>query len=519
MNNLNYLKRAIFDIILLSLLLTLSIFTMSCSNNSIKNEVKSAETESIKSSISGSNKQNDERDGFDQSRNAQGERPNGGMGGPDKSGDEVLQGLIETEIPKFQQFSYTDEQSNITIEYNLYIPKNYDPNKKYPMVQFIPDASAFGKGTLFALKQGYGGLVWTTDEAQSKNECFVYVPAFNQGLKNDYPTLNVRMSSVVDDDYNVSEDVFVNIDCIKDICKKYSIDTDRIYTTGQSMGGILSFFYAAFFNDVFAAYMPVGSQFDNSIVQYLPDIHIGNAKIIYIVSEGDTKAGEGMTDLMNILDWDDSRYSFREFSVKETYENQNKIINEAIAEGKNLNLFMFNEGEVVPEGIKSNNEHMYSFDYAYKIDAAREYLFKNKKGAVNQNPNSIYLRDGAKTLDKKEEDYASKAEYENALLSAYILLLRATLLNDKKAPRYIGYMYENGLGVNQSDIQASIFYHIGAMRGDITSNYYLGLMYLDGRGVAKNVDRAKYYLSIATNSGNDDATGVKEAKLKLSEIE
>ena len=267
MNNLNYLKRAIFDIILLSLLLTLSIFTMSCGNNNlVKNQVESVETENINSSISGSDEQKNESDGFDQSRNAQGERPNGGMGGLDKSGDEVLQGWIETEIPKFQQFSYTDEQSNITIEYNLYIPKNYDPNKKYPMVQFIPDASAFGKGTLFALKQGYGGLVWTTDEAQSKNECFVYVPAFNQGLKNDYPTLNVRMSSVVDDDYNVSEDVFVNIDCIKDICKKYSIDTDRIYTTGQSMGGILSFFYAAYFNDVFAAYMPVGSQFDNSIV-------------------------------------------------------------------------------------------------------------------------------------------------------------------------------------------------------------------------------------------------------------
>lgn len=124
MNNLNYLKRAIFDIILLSLLLTLSTFAMSCGNNSIKNEVKSVETESFESSTSGSDEENDEINGFDQSRNGQGERPNGGMGGPDKSGDEVLQGLIETEIPKFQQFSYTDEQSNITIEYNLYIPKN-----------------------------------------------------------------------------------------------------------------------------------------------------------------------------------------------------------------------------------------------------------------------------------------------------------------------------------------------------------------------------------------------------------
>ena len=508
MNNLNHLKRAILDIILLLFLFILSVFVMSCgSNNSIKNQVESAETESIKSSISGSDEQKDEREGFDHSRNGQGERPNGRMGGPDKSGDEVLQGLIETEIPKFQRFSYTDEQSNITIEYNLYIPKNYDPNKKYPMVQFIPDASAFGKGTLFALKQGYGGLVWTTDEAQSKNECFVYVPAFNQGLKNDYPTLNVRMSSVVDDDYNVSEDVFVNIDCIKDLCKKYSIDTDRIYTTGQSMGGILSFFYAAYFNDVFAAYMPVGSQFDNSVVQYLPDSDIGNANIIYLVSEGDTKASAGMNELISILGEDESKYSFRKFSIKETYETQNKIVNEAIAEGKNLNLFMFNKGEVVPEGVKSNNEHMYSFDYAYKIDAAREYLFTKTKNKTTKN-SSEYTKVGIDNID-------NATNYKEA----YTSLLKGTILNDRKAPRYIGFLYENGLGVNQSDIQASIFYHIGAMRGDITSNYYLGLMYLDGRGVNKNENRAKYYLCVAANSGNDDATGVKEAKLKLSEME
>ena len=339
--------------------------------------------------------------------------------------------MIVTEIPKFKQFSYTDEQSNITIEYNLYIPKNYDPNKKYPLVQFIPDASAFGKGTLFSLKQGYGGLVWTTEEAQAKNECFVYVPTFNYGLSQNYPNLNVRMESTVDDDHNVSEDVFVNLDVIKNICKNYSIDTDRIYTTGQSMGGILSFFYATYFNDVFAAYMPVGSQFNNNMVKRL-----NNRNIIYLVSEGDTKASEGMNELKKLLDENGTNYTYKYFSIKDTYENQNAIINEGVAEGNNFNLFMFKKGEVVPEGVKSNNEHM----------------------------------------------------------------------------------YKNGLGLNQNDVQANIYYHIGARRDDITSNYYLGLMYLEGKGVNKNVERAKYYFELAANSGNDEATGVKEAKEKLESI-
>ena len=106
------------------------------------------------------------------------------------------------------------------------------------------------------------------------------------------------------------KDVFINIDVIKDICNNYSIDTNRIYTTGQSMGGILSFFYETYFNDIFAAYMPVGSQFDNNMVKKLKD-----RNIIYLVSEGDSKASEGMNELKNLLDEDNTNYSYRYFSI------------------------------------------------------------------------------------------------------------------------------------------------------------------------------------------------------------
>ena len=425
-------------------------------------------------------------------------RPNGG-GGIDKSDDETLQSLIESEVPKFKQFSYTDDASGITVNYNLFIPENYDSNKKYPMVQFIPDASLFGKDTLSQLTQGYGGLVWTTEEAQKKNECFVYVPAFSGGLSHDYKTVQSRMESVVDDDNNVSEDVFINLDVIKDICKNYSIDTDRIYTTGQSMGGILSFFYATYFNDIFAAYMPVGSQFDNNMVKRLKD-----RNIIYLVSEGDTKASEGMSKLKNLLDEENTKYSYRYFSIKDTYENQNKIVKEAVSEGNNYNLFMFKKGEVVPAGVQSNNEHMYSFDYAYKIDAAREYLFTKTKNNNNQQVN--FANAGKKKLEEGKNEEALE------------LFLDGCVASDKKAPRYVGYMYENGLSLPQNDIQASIFYHIGTLRDDITSYYYLGLMYLQGKGVNQNTERAKEYFEKAANSGNENATGVKEAKEELEKL-
>lgn len=395
---MNRIAKKVIELFIISLM-AFSLISCNGSEN-VSNEVVS-ETLSVNDSKEESSEMmretNDDNLGGARQAGGGNNRPNGG-GGIDKSDDETLQSLIESEVPKFKQFSYTDDASGITVNYNLFIPKNYDSNKKYPMVQFIPDASLFGKDTLSQLTQGYGGLVWTTEEAQNKNECFVYVPAFTAGLSHDYKTIQSRMESVVDDDNNVSEDVFTNIDVIKDICKNYSIDTDRIYTTGQSMGGILSFFYATYFNDIFAAYMPVGSQFDNNMVKRLKD-----RNIIYLVSEGDSKASEGMNELKNLLDEENTNYSYRYFSIKDTYENQNKIVNEAVLEGNNYNLFMFKKGEVVPEGVKSNNEHMYSFDYAYKIDAAREYLFTKTKN--NDNQQASFANDGKEKLDDgKNED-------------------------------------------------------------------------------------------------------------------
>lgn len=79
-------------------------------------------------------------------------------------------------------------------------------------------------------------------------------------------------------------------------------------------------------------------------------------------------------------------------------------------------------------------------------------------------------------------------------------------------------MYENGILLSQNDIQASIFYHIGTTRDDITSYYYLGLMYLKGKGVNQNTERAKEYFEKVANSGNENATGVKEAKEELEKL-
>ncbi|MBR1711504.1 MAG: hypothetical protein IJ719_22215 [Clostridia bacterium] len=89
---------------------------------------------------------------------------NGGMRGgagnmTDKSSDAELQSMISEIAPKFSLLTYEDAETGTSLQYQLYVPENYDPSLSYPMIQFIPDSSVVGKGTDAVLTQGWGGLI------------------------------------------------------------------------------------------------------------------------------------------------------------------------------------------------------------------------------------------------------------------------------------------------------------------------------------------------------------------------
>ena len=165
----------------------------------------------------------------------------GNGGGTDKSSDTELQSMITEVAPKFQLLTYEDAETGTSLQYQLFIPENYDETQSYPMIQFIPDSSAVGRGTDYVLTQGWGGLIWATEEEQAKHPAFVVVPVFTE--------------TVVDDNFNHSSQIDVAMRLLQSLTETYSIDTDRIYTTGQSMGGMTSFHLSIAYPGFFAAYL------------------------------------------------------------------------------------------------------------------------------------------------------------------------------------------------------------------------------------------------------------------------
>lgn len=287
----------------------------------------------------------------------------GGGGSADKSGDAELQSMITNVAPKFKLLTYEDAATGTSLQYYLFVPEGYDENTSYPLIQFIPDSSVVGKDPETVLTQGWGGLIWATDAEQSKHASFVVVPVFTE--------------TVVDDNFNHSAQIDTAVRLINSLTDKYNIDTGRLYTTGQSMGGMTSFYLNLAYPDLFAASLFVGSQWDTSIMKPLE-----SRSFFYIVSAGDPKASAGQTDLMDVFDRDKASYSHAEWSAQDTADVQNSAVGKMLAEGNKANFITFTAGTTVTSGSTGKSgagEHMTSFDYAYRIEAVRDWLFAQSK--------------------------------------------------------------------------------------------------------------------------------------------
>ncbi len=288
-----------------------------------------------------------------------GMRPQGGGRGmkTEKSDSSVTRMIAEV-LPQFKQLCFADVQTGRSLPYNLFVPKDYDGSKQYPLVLYMSDLSTVGDDVQRPLTQGWGGLIWATEAEQAKHPAFVLVPAYTK--------------QAVDDNWSTSDEVEMTIRLLEQVCSDYSIDRLRLYTTGQSMGGMMSFYFNIHHPHLFAASIFVGSQWDTSKMAPF----IGN-KFFYIVAGGDDKASKGMSDLGKVLACQGVVPAKGQWNAKLPVTEQNDSVRTMLAKGNDINFITFTKGSVLPESGRGM-EHMASFDYAYRLDAVRDWLFDQR---------------------------------------------------------------------------------------------------------------------------------------------
>lgn len=283
-----------------------------------------------------------------------------------KSSKEILINSASRDliVEDFKQFEFKDPKTGLTLGYNLYIPKNYDKNKKYPLVLFIHDAGPTDlKETVVALIQGNGAIVFASPEEQAKHEAFVLAPKYNK--------------KIVNDDGNIDPLLDTTLNLLDYLKNEYSIDTDRLYTTGQSMGGMMSIVMNFRQPDLFAASYLVACQWDPTVVAPM-----AKNKIWITVSTGDEKAFPGMNAITDTLKKNGAKVAYG--SWKGTYSSEEfiKAVKEMEKENANVNYSTLEKGTVIPKDVvetSKGGEHIYTWTIAYNIEGIRDWLFSQSK--------------------------------------------------------------------------------------------------------------------------------------------
>lgn len=137
--------------------------------------------------------------------------------------------LVRADEYEARTFSGADGK---TLPYRLLIPKNYDKAQKYPLVLFLHGAGERGTDNAAQLK--HGAPLFLKPEVRDQFPCFVVAPQ----CPNEQQWSAVKgWNGPVAYGEEPAGPMALALGAVDAIEKEFSIDPDRLYVTGLSMGG------------------------------------------------------------------------------------------------------------------------------------------------------------------------------------------------------------------------------------------------------------------------------------------
>jgi len=169
------------------------------------------------------------------------------VGAPLSAADAAAAAARKYPADIYEARSFTSSEGD-TIPYRLFVPEDYDPKKKYPVILFHHGGGGTGNDNRKNLE---GALVkeWIGPEAQAKNQCLIVVPQIPGKGKT-----NKNLEVAVDAMKRRIRTIHEILDSLE---KEYSIDTSREYVTGLSFGGECTWLSLIERPDRFAAAVPI----------------------------------------------------------------------------------------------------------------------------------------------------------------------------------------------------------------------------------------------------------------------
>ena len=245
------------------------------------------------------------------------------------------------------------------VNYSVYVPESFDGTTSLPLITFIPDAT-YSRSSLSELKGAQCPTAWITEENMREHPCFILIMEGS------------AQGADIDDTSTFSSQVVPIID---EVAAAYAADTNKLYLTGQSMGGIFDFVLNDKYPDKFAATVYVACQpgdepYDDQYNSIIENRQYLNQTFVYIASAMDPKAPKGQASVMEALDEAGIEYGLLQDIDHEGGEVTEAAVSELLGQGYQQNVLQFTS----VAGGNPPQEHMQSFQYAYNIQAIFEWL-------------------------------------------------------------------------------------------------------------------------------------------------
>ncbi len=153
---------------------------------------------------------------------------------------------------------YDGKAHHVSLKYSLYVPRNYSPRKKYMLVLHIEDGGGLGDDPMISLTEAQAAANYASPQVQRFAKSQGY-----GGLIVAIPQIPNSGQSVADN-LTGNEYLPATWQLMDRLTRRYNIDKNRIYGSGQSMGGMQILDMAAQRDNYFAGIWSIGSQWGSN---------------------------------------------------------------------------------------------------------------------------------------------------------------------------------------------------------------------------------------------------------------
>ena len=159
----------------------------------------------------------------------------------------LAQGAPPPPEDRFEARTHQNDRGE-RMPYRLYLPAGYDPLRKYPLLLWLHGSKGRGKDNKRQLRgaNAWAAVEFSSEETQAKFPHVIVAPQCP--LKRTWD----RSGGL-----EASREQRLVLEILAALRQQYSIDPQRIYVAGESMGGFGAWSFAVKWPELFAAAVPL----------------------------------------------------------------------------------------------------------------------------------------------------------------------------------------------------------------------------------------------------------------------